>query len=171
MLSREQMETYCKKHYGDIFKYCMYKLNNKEDAEDATQETFFVFSKKGHLVDEEHVRPWLFITAKYVVYRMYRNRKNELSRTTEFNEDMPELVRSFHSFEQDVIDLYSDRFIEYIYPRLTEKEKELYELYSEGTMKTAEMARILGIEPHNCSMRKKRLRERFRELMLEIMFY
>ena len=63
LLSKEEVEVYCKEYYVPIYKYCMYFLSNKEDAEDATQETFVVFSKKGHLIDEEHIKMWLLRTA------------------------------------------------------------------------------------------------------------
>ena len=47
----------------------------------------------------------------------------------------------------------------------------MFDLYSDGTLKTGQIAEILGLEPHACSMRKNRLKEKCREIMLEILFY
>jgi len=170
LLNDKQMEAYARQYYNDIFRYCMWKLNNREDAKDATQEAFLVFSIKGHLIDEKHVRPWLYVTANYMVLRMYRKRQTEQGILKEYKDDVPELVQKLSSVEEDVIDLYGERYIEEIYSRFNEKERMLYDVFKECDGKTALMARALDITPHACSMRKKRLKDRCREIMLEIMF-
>lgn len=171
MLNRDEMESYSRQYYNEIFKYCLYKLNNKEDAEDATQDTFYTFSQKGHLLEHRHIKAWLYVVARYSVLRTYRNRTNAMERLAEFNEDMPELANKFHSMEQDIVDYYGEGYIAEAYSCLSKREREVLELYDDGTRKTAEVARILGIEPHNCSMRKKRAKDRMRELLTEMMFY
>ena len=43
MLDNEKMQQYCEEYYNDVFRFCLSKLRNREDAYDATQETFLFF--------------------------------------------------------------------------------------------------------------------------------
>lgn len=171
MLSKEEVESYCKEYYVPIYKYCFYFLSNKEDSEDATQETFVVFSKKGHLIDEKHVRTWLFRTAHNMILRQYKKRYTKTNQECVFDEALLEASQKFISFEEEMVSYYGERHIEEVYSRLNDREKELFDLYSDGTLKTGQISNLLGVDPHTCSMRKKRLKEKCREIMLEILFY
>ncbi len=171
MLSKEEVEAYCKEYYIPIYQYCMHYLSNKEDAEDATQETFVVFSKKGHLIDKEHIKLWLLRTAHNMVLREYKKRYQKTNKECIFDETLLELSHRFTSFEEEMVSYYGERHIKEVYNRLSDREKEIFDLYSNGTLKTGEISQLLGIEPHACSMRKKRLIEKCRDIMKEILFY
>ncbi len=171
MLSKEELDGYCREYYSLIFKFCMSRLSNKADAEDATQETFATFSKKGHMLDPKHVKVWLLTTAHYTILKEYRRRSREKDNVTELTEETLELSRKVRTFEEDLIDYYIDKYISQIYERLNDREKQLFDLYSDGNIKTGQIAQIMGLDPHACSMRKKRLKEKCREIMLEILFY
>ena len=67
MHTKEELEAYSKEYYLQIYKYCMSRLSNKQDAEDAAQDTFVVFSEKAHLLEDEHIQSWLFTTAHHMV--------------------------------------------------------------------------------------------------------
>lgn len=171
MLSKEELEGYCREYYLPVYKYCMSRLSNKADAEDATQEAFMIFSRKGHLLNREHIKPWLLTTAHHMVLKEYKRRTVAKDKECVFDEEMLELSRKVRTFEEDLVDYYIDKYIADIYERLNEKEKELFDLYSDGNIKTGQIAQIMGLEPHTCSMRKKRLKEKCREIMIEILFY
>ena len=171
MLSKDDVEAYCKEYYSPIFKYCMSFLSNKEDAEDATQETFVTFSKKGHLIDEKHVKLWLYRTAHYKILQEYKKRYLKKDNECDFSEELMEASYKFSSFEENMISYYGERYAKAVYDRLSDREKELFELYSDGTLKTGEISKILGVDPHACSMRKKRLIEKCKDIMREILFY
>lgn len=171
MLSKEEIEAYCKKYYVPIYKYCMSLLCNKEDTEDATQETFVVFSKKGHLIDHEHVNMWLLRTAHHMVLREYKKRYTKTNKECIFDEALLEASRKFSTFEEDVISYYADRYIKEVYNRLSDRDKEMFDLYSDGLLKTGQISNMLGLDTHACSMRRGRLIERCRDILKEILFY
>lgn len=171
MLSKEEMEEYCKEYYSPIYKYCLSRLTYKADAEDATQETFVIFNQKGHMLKPEHVKPWLITTAHHMVLKEYKRRSAVKDKECLFDEEMLELSHKVRTFEEDLVDYYMGKHFAEIYSRLNDREKEIFDLYGDGTMKTGEIAQLLGIEPHACSMRKLRLKERCREIMTEILFY
>ena len=149
----------------------MYYLNNKEDAEDATQETFVVFSRKGHLLEPCHIESWLYTTANHMVLHQYKKRYIKSDKECEFNEGLLEASRKFTTFEENMVSYYGERHIKDVYERLSDREKELFDLYSDGSLKTGEISQMLGLDPHACSMRKKRLTEKCRDIMKEILFY
>ncbi len=171
MLSKEEVEAYTKEYYVPVYKYCMYFLSNKEDAEDATQETFVVFSKKGHLIEAAHVKAWLFKTAHNMILREYRDRYKKNNKECIFDEALLEASRKFTNFEEDVASYYGERYINEVYARLSDREKEVFDLFSDGTLKTSEISQILGLEPQASSMRKKRLKDKCRDILKEIIFY
>ena len=171
MLTKEKMEEYSREYYFPVYKYCMSKLSNRQDAEDAVQETFLVFSNNGHLLEEQHIKAWLFAVAHNMIMKEYKRRLVAKDKKIVFDEAMTEHSKKITTIEESLVDYYFERFEDEIYSRLTDKEKDLYDLYSDGNIKTGQIAQIMGLEPHACSMRKKRLKEKCREIMMEILFY
>ncbi len=171
LLSKEEIEVCCNEFYISVYRYCLYFLSDKEDAEDATQETFVAFSRKGHLIEREHIKSWLFRTAHNMVLRKYRERYNKTNRESFCNEAILEASAKFTRFEEDMVSYYGERYVKEVYSRLSDREKELFDLYSDGTLKTGQIAEMLGIDSHTCSMRRKRLKDKCRDIMMEILFY
>lgn len=170
MLSREELEAYSKEHYLMIFKYCFKRLGNKQDAEDATQDTFMLFGKKAHLIENEHIAAWLFATAHNIILHEYRNRYIKNGKECVFDEEMTELSLKVRTIEADIADYYIERYIDEVYSRLSDKEKIYFDLFSDGNLKTGQIAQMMGIDQHACSMRKKRLKEKCKDIILEILF-
>lgn len=171
MLSKDELEAYSKEYYLIIFKYCYKRLNDKEDAEDATQDTFMIFNQKGHIIDKEHVAAWLFATAHNIILREYKKRYLNKENVCPFDEEMEALSHKVRTIEDDMVNYYTERYIDEIYSRLSDKEKEFFDLFSDCTLKTGQIAQMMGMDPHACSMRKKRLKEKCKDIMLEILFY
>ena len=171
MLSKEELEAYSREYYSMVFRFCMSRLSNKADAEDAVQNTFAAFSEKAHLIKPEFVKPWLLRTAHHSVLKEYRRLYKEKDFVPIINEETLELSKKVRTFEEDMVDCYIEKYLEEIYEKLNEREKALFDLYSDGNIKTGQIANLIGIEPHACSMRKKRLKEKCREIMQEILFY
>ncbi len=171
MLSKEELEEYCKQYYSMIYKYCLSRLTRRADAEDATQETFVIFNQKAPALKPEHIKPWLITTAHHMVLKEYKRRSDAKDKECVYDEEMLEMSNKVQTFENSLVDYYISRYIDEIYDRLNENEKQLFDLCIDGNMKTGQIAQIMGLEPHACSMRKKRLKERCREIMLEILFY
>ena len=63
MNSTVQFETIVSEHYESLFKFAMSLTRVESDAWDLTQQTFYVWAKKGHqLRDTSEVKTWLFTT-------------------------------------------------------------------------------------------------------------
>ena len=99
MLNKEELDAYCREYYNDIYRYCLHCLSNKEDAEDATQDTFAVFSKKAHLLDEKHIRTWLFRTAHHMILREYARRYKKTNKLEPLKEEVLVASHKFTTFD------------------------------------------------------------------------
>lgn len=52
-----------REHVNTIYRYCLFRTNSHEDAEDIAAETFTRFLKHCQAISEERVLPWLFKVA------------------------------------------------------------------------------------------------------------
>ena len=50
--------------YDKIYRYCYFKLYDKQLAQDITQETFLRFYRQGLRLDRNKVLPYLYTIAK-----------------------------------------------------------------------------------------------------------
>ena len=63
MNSTEQFETIVCEHYESLFRFAMSLTRSESDAQDLTQQTFYVWATKSHqLRDASKVKAWLYTT-------------------------------------------------------------------------------------------------------------
>lgn len=63
MNSASHFESIVTEHYKPLFRFAMSLSRSEADAQDLTQQTFFVWASKGHqLRDQSKVKTWLFTT-------------------------------------------------------------------------------------------------------------
>jgi RNA polymerase sigma-70 factor (ECF subfamily) len=63
MNSVEQFEAVVSEHYEPLYRFAMSLTRVESDAQDLTQQTFYVWATKGHqLRDISKIRTWLFTT-------------------------------------------------------------------------------------------------------------
>jgi RNA polymerase sigma-70 factor (ECF subfamily) len=63
MNSADQFEAIVREHYEPLFRFAMSLTRAESDAQDLTQQTFYVWATKGHqLRDISKVKTWLFTT-------------------------------------------------------------------------------------------------------------
>ncbi len=62
------------KQYDKIYRYCYFRLKNKETAEDITQETFLRFLKHGEYQGKGNELHYLYVIARNLCIDEYRRR-------------------------------------------------------------------------------------------------
>ena len=63
MNSNDQFEAIVSKHYEPLYRFAMSLTRAESDAQDLTQQTFYIWATKGHqLRDISKVKTWLFTT-------------------------------------------------------------------------------------------------------------
>ncbi len=76
MNSNAQFETIVNAHYEALFRFAMSLTRMESDAQDLTQQTFYVWATKGHqLRDISKVKTWLFTTLHRLFFET-RRRQN-----------------------------------------------------------------------------------------------
>ncbi|MBC8587076.1 RNA polymerase sigma factor [Paratissierella segnis] len=69
--------------YDKIYRYCYFKVNNKEIAEDLTQETFLKYFSQTSYINRGKPLAYLYTIAKNLCVDYYRNNNKEKKLDTE----------------------------------------------------------------------------------------
>ncbi len=78
-----------KEYYHKILNFCYLKLNDRQLAEDCTQEVFLAFSRKMHSLRlDTNLGAWLYKAAKIEILRCHKKHRNNIS--LEELEDTPQ---------------------------------------------------------------------------------
>ncbi len=77
MEQNEQQLTNAYNEHGDaLFRFCLFKISNREKALDIVQETFtkvWQYLVNGHTI--ENIKPFLYTTARHLIIDEYRKKK------------------------------------------------------------------------------------------------
>lgn len=142
------VDDFVELYYGEIYKYCYYKLYDKWRAEDITQDTFTrFFGNFNNYIHEGKVKNYLYVIAGNLCKNEYKKHKEE-------SIDLLEDKLTNSKVEQDEITLKEGIMQEL--SRLKEDFKEVVLLYYFQNLKLREIAKILGIK---LSLVKYRLSE------------
>lgn len=147
----------CVKRYSDmIFRIALNILKNKEDSEDALQNTLIRFYRNARkLCGEEHIKAWLIRVAQNEAKRILR--KNRRHDTASLGEWVGE------TFADDLVK--KELFLSLM--SLDEKySTALYLYYYEGYM-TEEIAKITSSSPSAVRTRLSRGRELLKKYLTE----
>ncbi len=73
------MSMNLKEQYDHLYRYCYFKLHNREMAEDITQEAFLRLWEKGYYRDTGKTMEYLYVIARNLCVDVYRKRRFEVS--------------------------------------------------------------------------------------------
>ena len=71
------MSVSLRDQYDKIYRYCYFKVNNKEIAEDLTQETFLKYFAQASYINRGKPLAYLYTIAKNLCIDFYRSNKGE----------------------------------------------------------------------------------------------
>jgi RNA polymerase sigma-70 factor, ECF subfamily len=84
MDGEKEFERLVDLYYTSLYRFAFSLARQESDASDLTQQTFYIWARKGHQVrDESKVKSWLFTT----LHREYLQRKRRLTRFPEMELD------------------------------------------------------------------------------------
>lgn len=79
--------------YDKIYKYCYFKVKNKDAAEDLTQETFLKYFSQSSYISRGKPMAYLYTIAKNLCVDYFRQRPTqELSESLVSNDETPEVL-------------------------------------------------------------------------------
>lgn len=160
MITNKTANELALRYYGDIYSFCMTKLDNSEDASDVAQEVFLFLQEKLETLEQTNVRSWLYCVANKKVLEKYRERRT-MRRIVTINEgispDSEELCYELDDYAyigNDEIERIKSRILN----RLTPGERELFSKIYDERKKAADIAQELGTTESAVRVRACRLR-------------
>jgi len=92
MAADAEFEAIVDRYYPSLYRFALSLTRQDSDASDLTQQTFYIWARKGHqLLDSSKVKSWLFTT----LHREYLQQRRRSARHSEVDLDQaePELPR------------------------------------------------------------------------------
>lgn len=75
---REALSEMINQYYSDIFRFCLYMIQNQEDAYDITQETFLKFIKYGMSYRRNNLKGYLLTIARNLCFDYFHREKENI---------------------------------------------------------------------------------------------
>lgn len=144
-------EEAVQKYAPSVLKACVVRLNDRSDADDCFQNTFFkLYRKSPKFTDENHLKAWLLRVAINECKKLMRGSRRLISLNALNAEPLP---RS---------DDQSD--VSWALARLEPKYRDTLYLYYCERYKVDEIAEILGKNPNTVKSLLKRGREKLKQI-------
>lgn len=151
------------RHGRVVFAYAASNLDQREDAEEVSQDVFVVLwrRRKSLVIEGDSMLPWLLVTCKFTI----RNRKRALDRHDRRRSFSPthELVPSTHtSPEQSAEQAELRHYVDTAVSALAPADRVVFELCVRDGRSYEEAAAAAGISSAALRNRLSRLRARLR---------
>ncbi len=150
------------KYYEQIFRYIYQRVDDKEQAFDATQQVFIKALESLHKYEFRGVpfASWLYRIASSEVNNVYRAQKQ---RTV--NIDSVGVYGVMEEMEETKIDKYHDKIVEIIGQELPEDELQLIEMRFFEKRSFKEIGEILNVTENNAKVKTYRILEKLKKII------
>lgn len=141
----EYLTPLIEKYYSDIQKYCYWRIGNKEESKDLTQETFYRFCRNiNKYTNMGKLRGYLFTIARHLC-NDYLRKSRPLS-WLEFEDDAESLLVQQNLSVEDLVE--REQLVNEFLKLLPEEQSELIFMRYCLDLTFREISRITGI--HVC---------------------
>jgi RNA polymerase sigma-70 factor (ECF subfamily) len=161
MNSDEQFEAVVSEFYEPLFRFAMSLTRTESDAQDLTQQTFYIWGTKGHqLRDASKVKTWLYTT-------MHRTFLNSRRRQTKFpHHDLEEVSDELPSVSPNLADQLDSAQVLTALAKVDEVYQAAVALFYLDDLSYKDIAAILGVEIGTVKSRISRGIAQLREIFL-----
>lgn len=170
-ISRADAEKITNQYYIDIYKYCVARCGNSDDAADIAQEVFLAFAKKAPKLENTNIHSWLFKTASVEIKKYFRLKgKNEFVTLDDdilLNDDMisdDDFSESKPMSEEEFEDLLT-KTQKRILAVLTEDEKQLFIKQYIEKKSVRVISDELGITPNYVYVKSHRVKKKAKKVI------
>lgn len=171
MISDNRIKEICDLYYKDVYRYCFSFVQNVDDSQDITQETFVFLIEKASELEDKNIKAWLYNVA--LIKTKQHGNKNASKIHHIISEDMESLM-----FDEDKTYSIEDTIAQFLYDSerinaekqkildsLTPKERELYDEAYVKKRKYSEIARDKGVSDININVQTYRLRNKIKAIV------
>jgi RNA polymerase sigma-70 factor (ECF subfamily) len=151
------------KYYEQIFRYIYQRVDDKEEAFDATQQVFVKALENLYKYEFRGVpfASWLYRIAYSEINNLFRAQKVQRA----VNIDSVGVYKIMEEIQETKIDEYHDRIVGIISEQLEEDELQLIEMRFFEKRSFKEIGEILDITENNAKVKTYRILERLKKLI------
>ena len=162
-----EVEQIVRRHARFVFGVAYSVLRNREDAEDAAQETFLRLSRQKHLAEIRDVRLWLARVAwRVAIDRVRKHREAPIEDTPA---RMDSVADASPGAEQVLHERQMKQMLERMIAGLPQELRDVVRLTTAQEMSSSDVAEVLGIPEGSVRQRMFRARQILREKMVAAM--
>ncbi len=155
-------ESVVEEFYMPLYRFALSLSRNPSDAGDLTQQTFYIWARKGHqLRDSSKTKTWLFTT----LYREFLAQKRRADRFTE-TDDETKFVEPLH-VPATVVDTLDGAIVQEALHALPDSYRAPVTLFYMQQHSYREIAEILGIPIGTVMSRISRGKAELRKTLLD----
>lgn len=145
--------------YDKIYRYCYYKLRQKETAEDITQEAFLRYLNHQHHQNISQAMPYLYTIARNLCIDEYRKQK-PIPFSTDMEAQFPEKLGTDER-------MFSALMMKMALAKLEEEERELILLRYVNEVPLGVISQMLGLSRFAVYRKLTKARKKLEELLGE----
>ncbi|MBQ9079700.1 MAG: RNA polymerase sigma factor [Clostridia bacterium] len=149
-------EALYKKYYGDVYRYCVYRVGSLYDAEDLTQDAFLRFYRYSD-ADIKNVKAYILKIASNVCSDHLAGRRDSI----ELDESIPADAEPLNDSQQEVRRAIA---------ALTDEQRQVVILYYYNGLRLARIAEILDVPLSTVKTRLSRARLKLKQLLIQAGF-
>lgn len=147
--------------YEKLLKYCYMKVNNREMAEDITQETFLRFWQTQSYQNMGKEMAYLYSIARNLCLDYFKKKKEDLPGDDGFFESIPDV-------SADVEENVTNKIlVEKAMEALSLEEREIVALFFVSELSVTDIGKIIGISRFSVGRRLKAAKETLKEALKE----
>ncbi len=170
MIDKIKVDLICKMYYESIYKFCLNRLNNEDDASDITQDVFLFFQEKADTLEDIHIKAWLYSVANLKIKEFLRKHGKEIAVASLANFDIEDETANIIDMFENLSDFdieKIDKYREIIFNHLNEREKLLYQKHFIEGKSHSQIAEEMNISVKNVSVMISRMCKKIE--LLELM--
>ncbi len=153
MEKNQEFKKVYESHVSEIYRFCMFKLNNREESEDVTSETFIKLYEQ-NISEINNVRAWLYKVARNTIYDNFiRPTTKNLVEFTDMETNEEKIMNSLKSLEKEAIDQATVQIIQSEIEGLDDVTADIITMKIWGEMKFSEIAGATDLKENAVKMR------------------
>lgn len=162
-MSDEAFEQVVASYHTPLFRFALSLARNATDADDLTQQTFFIWATKGHtLRDPGKLKTWLFTT----LYREFLKGRRHHTRQVAF-EDLPPTEQDPPDLEVNTINRMDAELVLQALQEVAPIAREPLSLFYLQNLSYLEIAEVLGVPIGTVMSRLSRGKTQLRTLLAQ----
>ena len=135
---KEALSDIIKQYYADIFRFCLYMIQNEEDSYDITQESFLKFIKYGTSYHHQNLKGYLLMIARNLCFDYFRDKK--VTATSVGWEELDKIPKLGNQIKETEDIIYLQNLLKALSPDI--REVVVLRMYEE--MKFKDIAGMMG---------------------------